>query len=396
MHHAIYDRDARHYLPVFKRYPLILDHGDGVYLYDSEGRRYLDFLAGIAVNVLGHAYPPLVAAIAAQAARLIHCSNLYYTAAQAEAAERLTALSGLDKAFFANSGAEANEGAIKLARKYGYRHDPRKTTIITATASFHGRTLATLTATGQPKYREGFGPLPEGFRYVPYGDGDALAAAMDGNTCAVLLETVQGEGGVHVPTRDYLSRVRQLCDAHGALLILDEIQSGVGRCGSFFAYEAFGIRPDIVTLAKGLGGGVPIGAFCATDAAAAAFTVGDHGTTFGGNPLACAAANIVMDTIAAPDFLHHVRVMGDYLRAGLDRLRAAYPQHVRDVRGLGLMQGLELHHDGRAVVDACLHEGLIINCTAGNVLRFVPPLIIEREHIDTLITTLHAVLARTA
>ena len=396
MHHAIYDRDARHYLPVFKRYPLILDHGDGVYLYDSEGRRYLDFLAGIAVNVLGHAYPPLVAAIAAQAARLIHCSNLYYTAAQAEAAERLTALSGLDKAFFANSGAEANEGAIKLARKYGYRRDPRKTTIITATASFHGRTLATLTATGQPKYREGFGPLPEGFRYVPYGDGDALAAAMDGNTCAVLLETVQGEGGVHVPTRDYLSRVRQLCDAHGALLILDEIQSGVGRCGSFFAYEAFGIRPDIVTLAKGLGGGVPIGAFCATDAAAAAFTVGDHGTTFGGNPLACAAANIVMDTIAAPDFLHHVRVMGDYLRTGLDRLRAAYPQHVRDVRGLGLMQGLELHHDGRAVVDACLHEGLIINCTAGNVLRFVPPLIIEREHIDTLITTLHAVLARTA
>ena len=396
MHHAIYDRDARHYLPVFKRYPLILDHGDGVYLYDSEGRRYLDFLAGIAVNVLGHAYPPLVAAIAAQAARLIHCSNLYYTAAQAEAAERLTALSGLDKAFFANSGAEANEGAIKLARKYGYRRDPRKTTIITATASFHGRTLATLTATGQPKYREGFGPLPEGFRYVPYGDGDALAAAMDGNTCAVLLETVQGEGGVHVPTRDYLGRVRQLCDAHGALLILDEIQSGVGRCGSFFAYEAFGIRPDIVTLAKGLGGGVPIGAFCATDAAAAAFTVGDHGTTFGGNPLACAAANIVMDTIAAPDFLHHVRVMGDYLRAGLDRLRAAYPQHVRDVRGLGLMQGLELHHDGRAVVDACLHEGLIINCTAGNVLRFVPPLIIEREHIDTLITTLHAVLARTA
>ena len=396
MHHAIYDRDARHYLPVFKRYPLILDHGDGVYLYDSEGRRYLDFLAGIAVNVLGHAYPPLVAAIAAQAARLIHCSNLYYTAAQAEAAERLTALSGLDKAFFANSGAEANEGAIKLARKYGYRRDPRKTTIITATASFHGRTLATLTATGQPKYREGFGPLPEGFRYVPYGDGDALAAAMDGNTCAVLLETVQGEGGVHVPTRDYLGRVRQLCDAHGALLILDEIQSGVGRCGSFFAYEAFGIRPDIVTLAKGLGGGVPIGAFCATDAAAAAFTVGDHGTTFGGNPLACAAANIVMDTIAAPDFLHHVRVMGDYLRAGLDRLRAAYPQHVRDVRGLGLMQGLELHHDGRAVVDACLHEGLIINCTAGNVLRFVPPLIIERAHIDTLITTLHAVLARTA
>ena len=396
MHHAIYDRDARHYLPVFKRYPLILDHGDGVYLYDSEGRRYLDFLAGIAVNVLGHAYPPLVAAIAAQAARLIHCSNLYYTAAQAEAAERLTALSGLDKAFFANSGAEANEGAIKLARKYGYRRDPRKTTIITATASFHGRTLATLTATGQPKYREGFGPLPEGFRYVPYGDGDALAAAMDGNTCAVLLETVQGEGGVHVPTRDYLSRVRQLCDAHGALLILDEIQSGVGRCGSFFACEAFGIRPDIVTLAKGLGGGVPIGAFCATDAAAAAFTVGDHGTTFGGNPLACAAANIIMDTIAAPDFLHHVRVMGDYLRTGLDRLRAAYPKHVRDVRGLGLMQGLELHHDGRAVVDACLHEGLIINCTAGNVLRFVPPLIIEREHIDTLITTLHAVLARTA
>lgn len=394
--HDIYTLDAQHYLPVFKRYPLILDHGDGAYLYDRDGRRYLDFLAGIAVNVLGHAYPPLVEAIARQAGRLIHCSNLYYTAEQATAAEKLVKLSGLGKAFFANSGAEANEGAIKLARRHGHRLSPQKSTIISATASFHGRTLATLTATGQPKYREGFGPLPGGFSYVHYGDGDALAAAMDDNTCAVLLETVQGEGGVHVPTRDYLARVRELCDAHGALLILDEIQSGIGRCGHFFAYEHYGIRPDIVTLAKGLGGGVPIGAFCAADSVASAFGPGDHGTTFGGNPLACAAANVVMDTVAAPDFLRHIGDMGDYLRDGLESLRAAYPGRIRDVRGLGLLLGLELDRDGRAIVDACLQEGLIINCTAGNVLRFVPPLIIEREHINTLITTLHRVLAQIA
>ena len=396
MTHDIRNQDAQHYLPVYKRYPPVLDHGDGVYLYDRDGKRYLDFLAGIAVNVLGHAYPPLVDAIARQAGRLIHCSNLYYTAEQAAAAEKLVQLSGLGKAFFANSGAEANEGAIKLARKHGHRQHPQKNTIISATASFHGRTLATLTATGQPKYQEGFGPLPDGFRHIPYGDSDALAAAIDDNTCAVLLETVQGEGGVHVPAHDYLARVREQCDAHGALLIFDEIQSGVGRCGHFFAYEHYGIRPDIVTLAKGLGGGVPIGALCASDAVASAFGPGDHGTTFGGNPLACAAANIVMDTIATPGFLRHVNDMGDYLRAGLETLRAAYPADIRDVRGLGLLLGLELNRNGSAIVEACLEEGLIINCTAGNVLRFAPPLIIEREHIDTLITTLHRVLPQTA
>ncbi len=393
MTNDIYQRDAQNYLAVYQRYPLILDRGEGVYLYGQDGRRYLDFLAGIAVNVLGHGYPPLVAAIAAQAGRLIHCSNLYYTAVQAEAAEKLVRLSGLGKAFFANSGAEANEGAIKLARRYGQRQSPDKYHIISATASFHGRTLATLTATGQPKYQQGFGPLPAGFSHVPYGDGAALAAAMNENTCAVLLETVQGEGGVHVPSREYLAQVRALCDSHGALLILDEIQSGVGRCGHFFAYEHFGLRPDIVTLAKGLGGGVPIGAFCARDEVAACFGPGDHGTTFGGNPLACAAANVVLDTVARPDFLNHVKAMGALLRAGLERLQARYPAHIREVRGLGLLLALELTEPGRAIVDDCLREGLIINCTAGQVLRFAPPLIVQREHIEALLEILERVLA---
>lgn len=261
----IFAKDQASYLPVFSRYAIVLDHGDGVYVYDTNGRQYLDFLGGIAVNVLGHAHPALVRAISSQAARLIHCSNLYYTQGQAEAAARLTNLSGLGKVFFGNSGAEANEGAIKLARKYAWRKDPAKVEIITAYHSFHGRTLAALTATGQPKYQEGFGPLPGGFTYVEYGDGDVLEAAMSEKTCAVLMETIQGEGGVHVPPEGYWQRVRALCDRYDACLVLDEIQSGMGRTGTFFAYEGFDIQPDIVTLAKGLAGGVPIGAFIAKD-----------------------------------------------------------------------------------------------------------------------------------
>ena len=254
---AIYAKDAAGYLPVFNRYKIVLDHGEGVYVFDNNGRKYIDFLAGIAVNVLGHAYAPLVKTIAEQAGRMIHCSNLYYTQAQADAAEKLVRLSGLGKAFFGNSGAEANEGAIKIAHKYAHAKDPEKSQIITAWDSFHGRTLATLTATGQPKYHEGFGPLPEGFDYVHYGNIEELAKMMSAKTCAVMLETIQGEGGVHVPSDGYLKRVRELCDEHGALLIFDEIQCGMGRTGKMFAYEHFGVQPDIVTLAKGLAGGVP-------------------------------------------------------------------------------------------------------------------------------------------
>lgn len=393
---AIYAKDVAGYLPVFNRYKIVLDHGEGVYVFDNNGRKYIDFLAGIAVNVLGHAYAPLVQTIAEQAGRMIHCSNLYYTQAQADAAERLVRLSRLGKAFFANSGAEANEGAIKIAHKYAHAKDPEKSQIITAWHSFHGRTLATLTATGQPKYHEGFGPLPEGFDYVHYGNIEELEQMMSAKTCAVLLETIQGEGGVHVPTAEYLKRVRELCDEHGALLIFDEIQSGMGRTGKMFAYEHFGVQPDIVTLAKGLAGGVPIGAFIVTDEVAGAFHAGDHGTTFGGNPLACAAANVVLDTVRKEGILGHVDKVGAYFREKLEGVQKKYSVLIKEVRGKGLLLGMELTVEGRGIVNECLEHGAIINCTAGNVLRFVPPLIVKEAHIDELCAILEPILAKYA
>ena len=260
----IFERDNNNYLPVFNRYKIVLERGEGVYLYDINGKKYIDFLAGIAVNVLGHNYKPLVEAISNQAAKVIHVSNLYYTKPQAAAVEKLVKLSGLNRAFFANSGAEANEGAMKIARKFAKKFSPDKTQIITAWDSFHGRTLATLTATGQPHYHKGFEPLPQGFDYVHFNDIDELEQKISDKTCAVMLETIQGEGGVYTPKNDYLKKVRALCDKHNALLIFDEIQSGIGRSGKFFAYEKYGVKPDIVTLAKGLAGGVPIGAFSCT------------------------------------------------------------------------------------------------------------------------------------
>lgn len=392
----IFAADQAHYMPVFARYPIVLSHGEGPYLFDADGKRYLDFLAGIAVNVLGHGHPALVEAIRAQAGKLLHCSNLYYTETQAQLVAKLAKLSGLGKVFLANSGAEANEGAIKLARKYAYLKDPDKREIITAQHGFHGRTLATLTATAQPKYQEGYGPLPACFTYVPYDDIDALETAMSDKTCAVLLEPIQGEGGVHVPAADYLQKVRALCDKHSALLILDEIQTGVGRTGTFFAYEQSGVVADIVTLAKGLAGGVPIGAFLAKDEVAAAFHPGDHGSTFGGNPLACAAANAVLDAIESQELLAHVRDVGAYLMQSLTKLQQKYPALVSGVRGKGLIVGLQLAQPGRAISDDCLAAGAIINCTAGDVLRFVPPLVIETSHVDELLAILDKVLAKHA
>ena len=394
----IYAADKADYLPVFARYQIVLDHGDGVNVYDTAGKKYIDFLGGIAVNVLGHGNKELVKAIADQAARMIHVSNLYYTEAQATAAEKLVKLSGLDRAFFANSGAEANEGAIKLARKYTHQKDAEKSTIITAWHSFHGRTLATLTATAQPKYQEGFGPLPAAFDYVTYGDLAELESKMNDKVSAVMLETIQGEGGVYVPSAEYLKGVRALCDKYGALLIFDEIQCGIGRTGSFFAYDGFGVKPDIVTLAKGLAGGVPIGAVITTEEVASALHPGDHGTTFGGNPLACAAANVVLDTVSAPDFLKNVAKLGDYFTGELKKLAAKYPGLIKEVRGKGLMLGAELTRDdiGRDIVNDVLANGAIINCTAGNVLRFVPPLIITEADIDAVLACVDKALAKFA
>ena len=383
-------RDTASYLPVFARYPIVLDHGDGSYVWDVNGRKYLDALGGIAVNVLGHNYAPLVNAIAAQAARLIHVSNLYYTEAQADAAEKLSQLTAGGKVFFGNSGAEANEGAIKAARKYAHTISPDKSQIITALGSFHGRTLATLTATGQEKFHKGLEPLPADFDYVPFDDIAALEAMISARTAAVMLEPIQGEGGVRMPSDGYLKEVRELCDKHDALLIFDEIQTGMGRTGTFYAYEAQGVMPDIVTLAKGLAGGVPIGAFVVTEKVAAAFHAGDHGSTFGGNPLACAAANVVLDTIADETFLREVQSVGTYFKEALRGLQEKYPAHIREVRGTGLILGMEMqrNEDAAAIARRMLEQGVIINCTAGNVLRFIPPLIFSKTEVDELIAVL--------
>ncbi len=392
----IFDKDKQDYIPVFARYNIVLDHGDGSYLFDTNNKKYIDFLAGIAVNVVGHNYKPLVDAISNQAKKMIHCSNLYYTEVQVEAAEKLKTLSGLDKVFFGNSGAEANEGAIKLARKYATNIDPEKIQIISAVHSFHGRTIATLTATGQDKYHEGFGPLPEGFDYVPYNDIAALEAKMSDKTCAVMLEAIQGEGGVNVPDEDYLPKVRALCDKYNALLIFDEVQCGMGRTGTFFGCQQFNVKPDIATLAKGLAGGVPIGAFMATDKVAAAFHAGDHGSTFGGNPLACAAACVVLDELLHHNLMENVKEVGAYFKAKLDVYKQKYPNLIKEVRGCGLILGIELTRPGREISNECLEYGAIINCTAGNVLRFIPALNITKEHVDELIAILDKVLLKYA
>ena len=391
----IITRDQESYLPVFSRYPIVLDHGDGSYVWDVNGRKYLDALGGIAVNVLGHNYAPLVNAIGDQAKRLIHVSNLYYTEPQADAAAKLSGLTAGGKVFFGNSGAEANEGAIKAARKYAHTIRPNKSQIITALGSFHGRTLATLTATGQEKFHRGFEPLPQGFDYVPFNDIAALETQMNENTAAVMLEPIQGEGGVRTPADGYLQQVRELCDKYDALLIFDEIQTGMGRTGSFYAYEMYGVTPDIVTLAKGLAGGVPTGAFIVTEKIAAAFHAGDHGSTFGGNPLACAAANVVLDTIANDDFLARVRDVGAHFKQALTNLQKKYPAHIVEVRGTGLILGMEVKEseDAAAIARRMLEQGVIINCTAGNVLRFIPPLIFSKNEVDELIAVLdHCVL----
>lgn len=392
----IFAKDKSDYLPVFARYNIVLDHGDGPYVYDTKGKKYIDFLAGIAVNVVGHNYKPLVEAVSQQAGKMIHCSNLYYTEVQVEAAEKLKKLSGMDKVFFGNSGAEANEGAIKLARKYATNIDPEKIQIISALHSFHGRTLATLTATGQDHYHHGFGPLPAGFDYVPYNDIQTLEAKMSDKTCAVMLEAIQGEGGVHVPDPDYLPKVRALCDKYNAVLIFDEVQCGMGRTGTFFGCQQFGVKPDIVTLAKGLAGGVPIGAFMATDKVANAFHAGDHGSTFGGNPLACAAACIVLDALIDGNLMENAKEIGAYLQSKFEEYKAKYPNLIKEVRGRGLILGMELTRPGREIANECLDYGAIINCTAGNVLRFVPPLNITKAHVDELISVLDKVLPKYA
>ena len=378
----------------YARLPVSLVRGKGCTVYDAEDRDYLDFVAGIAVNALGHGHPDLVTAIERQARRLVHTSNLFYSEPQVRLAERLVAHSFADKVFFCNSGAEANEAAIKLARRHAFQqYGPDRHEIITMHNGFHGRTLATLTATGQPKIQHGFAPLPQGFTYAEFNDIASIERRMTPRTAAVMIEPIQGEGGVVTADRAFWEQLQQLCRNRDVLLIVDEIQTGMGRTGTLFAYEQYQIRPDIMTLAKGLGGGLPIGACLATDDVARAFDPGSHASTFGGNPLACAAALAVFKVLMDDHLLERSRAMGEYLHNGLQALRNQCSL-ITDVRGLGLLQGMELAMDGQPVVQDCLARRVLIHCTAENVLRFVPPLIVTAHEIDRLLDVLSGVLTK--
>ncbi len=373
----------------YTRFPIVIEQGWGATLWDDTGRAYTDFVAGIAVCNLGHAHPRVAEALAKQAESLCHVSNLYYTIPQVELAEWLTAHSFADRVFFGNSGAEANEAAIKLARRYFYeRGEAGRHRIITAERSFHGRTLATLSATGQDKIRKGFDPVMPGFDFVPFDDVEAIRAAIGPETAAVLLEPVQGEGGVRCPSPGYLGAVRELCDAHGLLLIYDEIQTGIGRTGKLFAYEHEGVPPDIMTLAKALANGLPIGAMLATEEVASAFGPGAHASTFGGTPVITAAALETLKTLAEEGIVERCRETGEYFHQQLTDLAGRYPDIVADVRGIGLLLGMALHRPGAPVVSACLERGFLINCIQETILRFVPPLVITTAEIDALVTCL--------
>ncbi|MES0371435.1 MAG: acetylornithine transaminase [Mariprofundaceae bacterium] len=374
-------------MQTYARYPLTLVRGEGSYVFDDQGKRYLDFVAGIAVNTLGHAHPAMIKAIHEQAETMLHCSNLYQIPKQIELAEKLTALSGLGQVFFCNSGAEANEAAIKIARKYFHDAGSSRRTVITATNSFHGRLLSTLTATGQEKVKVGFDPLPPGFVHVPLNDLDALAGAIDGNTAAVLLEPLQGEGGVNIADPEYLCGVRKLCDEHGILLMLDEVQTGVGRTGKMFAFEHAAIKPDVLTLAKGLGGGVPIGAMLASEKVAASFGPGTHGSTFGGNPLSCSAALAVLETIENEGLLNNVVDQSARIKAGL-KILLENSSVAESVRGSGLLLGIACSKAIGPVIESCRSKGLLVLPAGPNVLRLLPALNITDDEVDDALTIL--------
>jgi acetylornithine/N-succinyldiaminopimelate aminotransferase len=387
---------ARYHTPNYARAPICLVRGDGVRVWDSDGREYLDFAAGIAVVALGHCHPKITGAIREAAATLLHVSNLYHTAPQTHLAKLLCDHSFADRAFFCNSGAEANEAALKLARKYAKeRGSSDRYEVVATRGSFHGRTLATVTATGQEKYRQGFEPLVPGFKHVPYNDLRAMERAVDNRTAAVLVEPIQGEGGVHVADDDYLPGLRKLCDATGALLIVDEVQTGVGRTGRLWAYEHAGVEPDIMTLAKALANGVPIGAMLTRDHVAEALTPGSHGSTFGGTPFVCSVAVATLGTVIGERIPERAARMGRHLS---DRLRAMAGRRsvIRDVRGRGLLIGVELAQPAGPVVDACRGEGVLVLTAGEHVLRLTPPLIVDESDCDRALAVIEGVLARTA
>ena len=376
-----------YFINTFTRQPIVLDHGDGVKVTDIDGNEYIDMFEGIAVNALVHNNPKLVKAIQDQAEKLIHISSIYYNEPALIYAKRLVELTSFDRIFYANSGAEANEGAIKLAIKY-----TGKSEVISTVESFHGRTIMTLAATGHEHYHEPFkSVLPNGFINVPYNDIEAIKEAITENTAAIIVEPIQGEGGVNIPDVNYLKEISKICKENNIVFIVDEVQTGFGRCGSLFAHELFDVKPDIMTMAKGIGGGVPMGGILATEEVASAFVPGDHGTTFGGGPLVCAAANAVLDVIYEEDLLANSKEVGQYLKEELEKLQEKH-DIIKEVRGCGLMVGIELTTPGAEYVDKLREKGFLINCTAGSVLRLVPPLIIKKEEIDEFVKALDETL----
>ena len=385
-------QEKKYIFQTYSRYPVVITKGKGMKVFDNNGKQYLDFLGGIAVDTLGHCHPKVTAAVRNQINKLVHISNLYYTLPQIKLAKLLCQLSGLDRCFFGNSGAEANEAAIKLARKYAKEKlGAEKFEIITTKGSFHGRTMATLTATGQEKIHKGFEPLLPGFKYVNFNDILDLESAINEKTCAIFLEPVQGEGGVVVPSKEYLSKVRKICDDKGLLLILDEIQTGVGRTGNYFAFQEYNILPDICTVAKGIGGGLPLGVMIASEKLASSFSYGTHGSTFGGGPVVCSAGLAVLETIIKDKLLKNAKETGAYFVEKLNSLKVKY-KSIKEARGLGLMIGLEFSVLGKEIAGKLLEHGFIINCTNDNVLRFLPPLIVNRKQVDSLVAALCAII----
>ncbi len=377
----------------YKRFPMVLSNGTGCTLYDTNGRSYTDFVAGIAVCNLGHSHPKLTDAVILQAQTLWHVSNLYYTKPQVELAGWLVANSFADRVFFCNSGAEANEAAIKLARKFFKdRGENQRFRIVGMEQSFHGRTMATLSATGQDKIKKGFAPVLEGFDFVPFNDAEALGNQIGPEHCAVLIEPIQGEGGVRCPDPDYLKTVRRICDENGILLIFDEIQTGMGRTGKLFAYEHFGVEPDIMTLAKALANGIPIGAMLTREEVASAFGLGAHASTFGGTPIVTAVALEVCKTLVTENIIDQGRKTGDYFKKQLLELKKRHSAII-EVRGLGLLLGMKLNFNAGTLVTQCLQRGFLINCIQDNILRFIPPLTIKKEEIDTLVDCLDDLLS---
>ena len=387
------NRADKHVMKTYGRYPIVAERGEGCRLWDVDGKAYLDFLAGVAVNNLGHCHPKVVAALREQAGRLLHCSNFYHIPQQVELAEWLCEHSFADRVFFCNSGAEANEAAMKLARKHSNeKYGEDRFEVITALASFHGRTIGAISATGQEKVKAGFTPLLDGFKHVPFGDVEALRQAITQQSCAIMLEPLQGEGGVNVAPPGYLKAVRELCDEFDLLLIFDEVQVGCGRTGTLWAYEQDEVIPDIMTLAKALAGGPPIGALLTTEELATRLGPGTHGSTFGGNPLVCAAALAAMQALNEETLLDNCRSMGAYLVEKLEQCKDKH-SFIKEIRGRGLIIGVELDIEGGPLVVKAMERGLLMNCTVGNVLRFVPPLIVNRAEIDEAMTILDDVLA---